>query len=122
MLFMHKNPIDYLRHIKDECEFILNSIPENYTKDDFLNDEIRKRALSRSLEIIGEATKKIPADIKLKWNSIEWKNMAGMRDRLIHDYVGVNYSIVWNVAKQNTPRLLSQIINIINNESKQIQN
>lgn len=122
MLFMHKNPIDYLRHIKDECEFILNSIPENYTKDDFLNDEIRKRALSRSLEIIGEATKKIPADIKLKWNSIEWKNMAGMRDRLIHDYVGVNYSIVWNVAKQNIPRLLSQIINIINNELKQIQN
>lgn len=48
--------------------------------------------------------------------------MAGMRDRLIHDYVGVNYSIVWNVAKQNIPRLLSQIINIINNELKQIQN
>jgi uncharacterized protein with HEPN domain len=52
------------------------------------------------LEIIGEATKKIPADFKVKCTLIEWKNMAGMRDRLIHDYLGVNYSIVWDVFKK----------------------
>jgi len=55
-----------------------------------MSDETLKRAVVRSLEVIGEATKKIPADIKLKWKDISWKNIAGMRDRLIHDYMGIN--------------------------------
>jgi len=70
----------------------------------------------RSIEIIGEATKKIPADFKVKWNEIMWKNMAGMRDRLIHDYMGVNYSIVWDVAKNKIPELYEQIIRVIEKE------
>jgi len=72
-----------------------------------------KRAVVRSLEIIGEACKKIPIDVKLKWNNINWKNMAGMRDRLIHDYVGVNYSIVWDVVVNKIPELEKQIAAII---------
>jgi uncharacterized protein with HEPN domain len=91
---MSKEPKEYLRHILDECKFIVLSTSD-LNKEDFLNDEVLKRAIIRSLEIIGEATKKIPADFKVKWSSIQWKNMAGMRDRLIHDYIGVNYSIVW---------------------------
>jgi uncharacterized protein with HEPN domain len=61
------------------------------------------------LEIIGEAARKIPADVKLKWNTIQWKNMAGMRDRLIHDYMGVNYTIVWDVVKNKIPDMDKQI-------------
>ncbi len=72
-------------------------------------DETLKRALVRSLEIIGEATKKIPADIKATWNTIEWKSMAGMRDRLIHDYIGINYKIVWDVVKNKIPNIQNQI-------------
>ena len=68
----------------------------------------------RSLEIIGEATKKIPADSKLKWSTISWKNMAGMRDRLIHDYMGINYSIVWDVVKNIIPKLRLEIQEIVN--------
>jgi len=79
----------------------------------FLQDETLKRAVVRSLEIIGEASKKIPADYKLKWNSIEWKSMAGMRDRLIHDYMGINYSIVWDVMKNKIPDLSAQIEQVI---------
>ncbi|HEY3370942.1 MAG TPA: HepT-like ribonuclease domain-containing protein [Prolixibacteraceae bacterium] len=75
-----------------------------------------KRAVVRSLEIIGEATKKIPADFKIKWDSIKWKNMAGMRDRLIHDYMGVNYSIVWDVVKNKIPELYDQIEGVIEKE------
>ena len=75
----------------------------------FMNDETLKRAVVRSLEIIGEATKKIPADFKIKWNSIQLKNMAGMRDRLIHDYIGVNYSIVWDVMKNKIPDMHKEI-------------
>jgi len=105
---MSKEPKEYLRHIQDECLFII-SVSQELKYDDFIVNETLKRAVVRSLEIIGEATKKIPADFKVKWSSIEWKNMAGMRDRLIHDYIGVNYSIVWDVIVNKIPNLNKQI-------------
>ena len=110
---MSKEPIDFVRHIQDECSYIISVIETNISEDDFLADETLKRAVVRSLEIIGEATKKIPADFKVKWNSITWKYMAGMRDRLIHDYMGVNYSIVWDVAKNKIPELNKQIKEVL---------
>lgn len=113
---MSKEPLEYLQHIHDECLFILSVIGPTAEKSDLLGDETLKRAIVRSLEIIGEATKNIPADFKLKWSSISWKNMAGMRDRLIHDYMGVNYSIVWDVAKNKIPELSLQIQDVINLE------
>jgi len=85
----------------------------NLSKDEFVNDETLKRAITRSLEIIGEAAKKIPADFKVQWSLIQWKNMPGMRDRLIHDWIGVNYSIVWDVVKNKIPQLLEQIDDIL---------
>jgi uncharacterized protein with HEPN domain len=110
---MSKEPLEYLKHIRDECSFLLSVTSDDLTKDDFLSDETLKRAVVRSLEIIGEATKKIPADFKNKWSIIHWKNMAGMRDKLIHDYMGINYSIVWDVVKNKIPELYPQIIEII---------
>jgi len=96
---MHKDPIEYLRHILHDCAYIKSVITHQLEKSDFLEDETLKRAVIRCLKIIGEATKKNSADLKYHWNSISWKNMAGMRDRLVHDYMGVNYSIVWDVVK-----------------------
>jgi uncharacterized protein with HEPN domain len=113
---MSKDPIEYIKHIRDESTYILSVVDDNLTKSDFLQDETLKRAFVRSLEIIGEATKKIPADFKVKWNSITWKNMAGMRGRLIHDYIGVNYSIVWDVVKNKIPELHKQIIEVLEKE------
>jgi uncharacterized protein with HEPN domain len=78
---MSKQPIEYLKHILDECRFII-SVTTNITKNDLLEDETLKRAIVRSLEIIGEATKHVPADFKYQWKNISWKNMAGMRDLL----------------------------------------
>lgn len=101
---MSKEPIEYIKHIIDECSYLI-AVSNNLSKDEFLDEETLKRAFVRSLEIIGEATKKIPADFKVKWSSVQWKNMAGMRDRLIHDYIGVNYSIVWDVLKNKIPEL-----------------
>lgn len=112
---MSKDPIDYLKHIADECAYIV-SVSANLTKDELMDDETLKRAVVRSLEIIGEASKKISADSKIKWSSIQWKNMAGMRDRLIHDYIGINYSIVWDVIKNKIPELNTQILEILNGE------
>ena len=117
---MCKEPLEYLRHIQDECIFVLSVIGDETEKEELLANETLKRAIVRSLEIIGEATKKIPADFKLKWHSINWRNMAGMRDRLIHDYMGVNYSIVWDVIKNKIPELSVQIQEVINSE-KSIQ-
>ena len=77
-----------------------------------------KRAVVRSLEIIGKVTKKIPADFKIKWSEVSWRHMAGMRDKLIHDYLGVNYSIVWDVVKNIIPVLREQIEQIIEEENE----
>jgi len=80
---MSKEPVEYLKHICDESLYILSVTSTDITREEFLNDETLKRAVVRSLEIIGEATKKIPADFKIKWNNVKWKEMAGMRDRVI---------------------------------------
>lgn len=114
---MSKLPIEYLRHIYDECAFLTASISADMTKDDLIDNEVLKRAIVRSLEIIGEATKKIPADIKEQWSDVPWRNIAGMRDKLIHDYIGVNYSIVWDVVRNKIPDIKSIITQIIDSES-----
>jgi uncharacterized protein with HEPN domain len=110
---MPKDPVEYLKHIRDECSYLISVSGEGLVKSDFLKDETIKRAVVRSLEIIGEASKKIPADFKVKHDTIHWKNMAGMRDRLIHDYIGVDYSIVWDVIKNKIPELYNQIMQVI---------
>ena len=115
---MHKDSLDYLRHISDECVYIKSVITSEISKSNFLENETLKRAVIRSLEIIGEASKKISADLKYRWDTVSWKNMAGMRDRLIHDYMGVDYSIVWDVVKNKIPELYEQIEDVIEGESK----
>ena len=110
---MYKSYIPYLQHIIDECHYVLSVISPEMRREEFLQDETLKRAVTRSLSIIGEATKKIPADVKYAWQSISWREMAGMRDKLVHDYMGVNYYIVWDVAKNIIPTLTTQIEEII---------
>ena len=60
-----------------------------------------KRAFARSFEVIGEASKCIPDDVKLKYPGVDWKAMARMRDRLIHHYFGVDYSVVWDTVNSD---------------------
>jgi uncharacterized protein with HEPN domain len=114
---MPKLGIEYIKHINVEIDFIINTIPFRMTKEDFIQDEILKRAIVRSLEIIGEATKSIPIDEKLKYPDIQWKNMAGMRDKLAHDYMDLDYGIVWDVIKNKIPILKFQIEGFLENEN-----
>lgn len=97
-------PHEYIRHILDEIDYILTQISDT-NFDSFLKDATPKRAFVRSLEIIGEASKKLPEDVKATQPDIEWRKVAGMRDRLIHDYFGVDYTIVWDVATTKLPDL-----------------
>jgi uncharacterized protein with HEPN domain len=69
-----------------------------------LNDKKTIKAVIRSLEVLGEASKKIPDEVRNRYPRIPWKRMAGMRDKLIHEYFGVDLEIVWNVAKKNCRR------------------
>lgn len=66
------------------------------------------------MEIIGEATKNLPASFKEKHSQISWRTMAGMRDKLIHNYFGVDYHIVWDAVINEIPNLKASIIEIIN--------
>lgn len=111
---MYRSYVPYLQHILDECQYIRSVISDDMGIDEFLTDETLKRAIARSLSIIGEATKKIPGDVKYAWQSISWRQMAGMCDRLVHDYMGVNYLIVWDVVKNIIPELTTQIQDVIN--------
>jgi uncharacterized protein with HEPN domain len=67
----------------------------------------------RSLEIIGEAAKKVPDGFRDQHPNIEWRSMAGMRDRLIHDYFGVDYELVWDVVRNRIPELRRQLAAVL---------
>lgn len=108
-------PIEYLRHILDEIDYI-DSVSRNTDKEHFLADQTLRRSFVRSIEIIGEAVKNIPADFKLNHHDIDWKRIAGMRDKLIHGYFGVDYQLVWDVAATKLPELKEKITRIMDEE------
>jgi uncharacterized protein with HEPN domain len=91
--------IEFLRHIHLEIEFCRHTTSD-VTYDVFVEDPVMTRAVVRSLEIIGEATKKIPPDFTAAFPIVPWRDMAGMRDRLIHHYFGVDYEIVWHTVRE----------------------
>jgi uncharacterized protein with HEPN domain len=95
---MSASNLELVRHILVETTFILQHT-EQKSKEEFINDEVLCRAVVRSLEIIGEATKKLDDEFKSIHNHIEWKKIAGTRDKLIHDYFGIDYDIVWNIIE-----------------------
>lgn len=114
---MHKSDLVYFVHIQQS----INHILEYTSKMDeaaFYQNQLVKDAVVRNFEIIGEATKQISNTIKEKYPNIEWKKMAGMRDKLIHDYIGVDYLIIWTTVQQILPDLKRKIHEIIQKEGK----
>src|SRR5688500_3737754 len=109
---MSASNIELLRHISEETDFILNAT-NGKSLSDVIDDPILSRAVIRSLEIIGEAAKKIDDEFRSQYPHIEWKKMAGTRDKLIHDYFGVDYDIVWNIIADKLPNLKEFIDDIL---------
>lgn len=103
---------EYLRHILVEADYLIR-YSSNVSFGEFVVDETLQRAFVRSLEIIGEAAKKVPESFRAKHSAVEWRAMAGMRDRLIHGYFGVDYELVWEVIGERIPELRKQIASIL---------
>ncbi|MFH1691763.1 MAG: DUF86 domain-containing protein [Candidatus Omnitrophota bacterium] len=107
-----RGDIEFLGDIKEAIRRI-----EEYTGeidyDKFLKDKKTQDAVVRNLQIIGEAVKNITFDFKKKHTDIEWKKIAGLRDKITHYYFGVNWDIVWNAAKNKLPELFVKVKNIL---------
>jgi len=102
----------YLNDILESMESIEKFV-EGMSFEEFIRDDKTTSAVIRKFEIIGEATKQIPDEIKQKYAQAPWKEMAGMRDKLIHFYFGVDYKLVWETIKERIPQVKSLIKRIL---------
>lgn len=109
---MTKDNLLYIEHILESIKNIL-SYNKGLSEKEFLENKMVQDATIRNLEIIGEAAKQLSDDFINKYPDIEWKKMAGMRDKLIHDYIGVDLWAVWEVVDKIIPGLKDQISDII---------
>jgi len=104
--------LDYIEDIldgMDKAEILLHDV----TYDQFVADFRINFAVVRALEIVGEASKRLPTDLRESYSNIPWRNMAGMRDRIIHGYNSINLRIVWDVVMVDIPELKPQIRKIL---------
>lgn len=109
---MKKEPKVFIEDILESIERIETYL-SGVKKKDFVKNLSLQDAVIRRLEIIGEATKNIPEEFRKKHHHIPWKQIAGNRDVLIHDYTGVNVDRVWNTAKKDLPILKTQIEDLL---------
>ncbi len=109
---MKRDDTVYLRHILDAIAKI-----ESYLRDvkeiKFLTDSLIQDGVIRQIEIIGEATKNLSSDLREKYPHIPWQDIAGMRDKLIHQYLGVDIETVWLTAKDDIPNIKDEVSKIV---------
>ena len=108
----NRKDIDLIRDITESIERII-SYTRNIDYNDFANDYKTQDAVIRNIEIMGEAARSVSEKVKIDNADIPWKLIAGTRDKLIHDYFGVNIDIIWNIVKKEIPVLLPKIKTVL---------
>lgn len=108
----------YLKHIVEEANYLTNA-SEDLSFERFIQSEDLKRAFVRSLEVIGEAIKNLPLEFRSKYTEIQWKEFAGLRDIVIHQYFGVDYALIWSIVNDRIPKLKGQIEDILKELQRQ---
>lgn len=98
----------YLVDIAERCRRVLRYV-SNLDEAAWAEDELTQDAVARNLEVIGEAVKRLPADMRKEHQGVPWQDIAGLRDILIHEYEGVDYAIIWDVAVNEVPSLLRAV-------------
>ena len=105
---MSPSPREFLQHIQQELEY-LEQTRSRISREEFSLDPTYQRAFARSLEIIGEATKKLDRGFTDRYSDIPWSDMAKLRDKLIHHYFGIDYELVWSIVDEEIPSLKPKI-------------
>lgn len=110
---MKKDARVFAEHIL-ECIELIEDYLDGKTKNDFLGSVQLQDAVIRRIEIIGEAAKNVPSDMKLRYPDIPWNEMTGMRDILIHKYFGIDLELTWEVVIKDIPGLKGKFLRIRN--------
>lgn len=106
----------YVEDLLESLELIIKYV-EDMGFDDFENDKKTIDAVVRNFEVIGEASKYIPDDVKKKYQNVDWKGIVGLRNRIVHEYFNISLSTVWHIIKEELPTLGKQM-NLILKENK----
>ena len=107
----------FIQDIK-ECIAQIDKFVADLTLEEFKTDEMVSSAVVRKLEVIGEATKNIPSEIRQKYKELPWSDMARMRDKIIHGYFGIDYEVVWKTIKERLPEIKPKIDAILKLENR----
>jgi uncharacterized protein with HEPN domain len=108
---MKKDPEVFIEHILESIELIEN-YTANKTISDFIESVQLQDSIIRRIEIIGEAVKNLPAEVKSNYPDVPWKKIAGMRDVLIHEYFGIDLELTWQVVQKDIPDLKRENLKI----------